>query len=85
MYELYGRAVGDYLCIASLSGTNRADFLAINIWSRYLDFVEKNNQIIAEVLEVEPPLFLDMCFKKAVVATQYHITQVTNTIQLELR
>lgn len=56
--------------------------LAINIWSRYLDFVEKNNQTIAEVLEVEPLRFLDMCFKKAIAATQYHIPEVIITIYL---
>jgi hypothetical protein len=79
VYELYARAVSDYLCITPLSGMSKL-ILAINIWSRYLDFVEKNNQAIAEVLEFDPPQFLDMCFKKAIAATQYHITEVIITI-----
>jgi len=49
---------------------------AINIWSRYLDFVEKHGQTLAEVAGVEAGPFVDMCYRKALNATQYHIPEV---------
>jgi len=52
---------------------------AINIWSRYLDFVEKHGEILAEIAGVETGPFVDMCYRKALNATQYHIPEVILT------
>jgi hypothetical protein len=52
----------------------------LTIWSRYLDFVEKHAPTIAEALGVDSPQLVDMCFKKAIAATQYHISDVTTPI-----
>jgi hypothetical protein len=72
---LYDLAVSDYLC--------RMNFLkheywriALNIWSRYLDFVESHAHALAAGLGIESPQFLDMSYKKAIAATQYHIPEV---------
>jgi len=51
-------------------------FSAIRIWSRYLDFIEKQAETIAKSLEITPQQFLDLGFKKAISATQYHISEV---------
>lgn len=50
--------------------------IALNIWSRYLDFIEKHAHVLATGLGTETPQFLDMCYKKAIAATQYHIPEV---------
>jgi hypothetical protein len=50
--------------------------IAIAIWLRYLDFVEKHSQILAVAFDTEPRQFVEMCFKKAIVATQFHIAEV---------
>jgi hypothetical protein len=50
--------------------------VAIAIWLRYLDFVEKHAQILAGAFDTEPRQFVEMCFKKALTATQYHIAEV---------
>lgn len=50
---------------------------AINLWIRYLKFFEKHAQALAEAIDLETDQFLDLCFKKAIAATQYHISEVT--------
>jgi len=72
--RLYDRAVSDYLC--NILFINAGLITAINIWSRYLDFVENNRQSLADVLGLDTNQFLEMCFKKATAATQYHIPEV---------
>ena len=57
---------------------------AITIWSRYLDFVEKHGEILAEIAGVETGPFVDMCYRKALNATQYHIPEVILTF-LQMR
>lgn len=49
---------------------------AINIWIRYLKFSEKYAEILAKPLDLDADQFLDLYFKKAIAATQYHIPDV---------
>jgi hypothetical protein len=76
VYELYDRAVSDYLCMHPHQIMDAYFVLAIRIWSRYLDFIERHTDVIAKSLEVKPQQFLDLGFKKAIAATQYHISEV---------
>jgi hypothetical protein len=55
----------------------RVLIVAIAIWLRYLNFVEKHAQTLASVFDTESAQFVEMCFKKAIAATQYHIPEVS--------
>lgn len=83
VYELYDRAVADYLCIHPYQTMDAYIFLAIRIWSRYLDFSERHADVIAKSLAVKPQQLLDLGFKKAIAATQYHISEVTGGLILK--
>jgi hypothetical protein len=72
LFALYDRAVTDYLCSCPVCVAN----VAINIWIRCLEFVQKHAERLAGTLEVEPERLVDLYFKKAAVATQYHIPEV---------
>jgi hypothetical protein len=71
--QLYDLAVTDYLCKGPKSGTLME---AINIWTRYLKFIQKYAEILAKVIDLDVGQFSDLCFKKAIAATQYHIPEV---------
>lgn len=49
---------------------------AINLWIRYLNFLGKHVQVLAKAIDLETDQFLDLCLKKAIAATQYHISEV---------
>jgi hypothetical protein len=49
---------------------------AIKIWTRYIRFAEIHAEQLAKTTDLGAEQFLDLCYKKAIAATQYHIPEV---------
>jgi hypothetical protein len=72
--NLYEQAQQDYLCTNSRRPLTHS--IAINIWSRYLDFVEGHVGALATAMGIDVDQVLDLSFKKAIAGSQYHIPEV---------
>lgn len=72
--NLYEQAQQDYLCTNFRRPWTHS--IAINIWSRYLDFVERHVGALATAMGIDVDQVLDLSFKKAIAGSQYHIPEV---------